>query len=87
MRTFYRSLMEEFEARIVDLRPREAYLAIRRTALDLARGGATILAQLQVPVVGNAGRRSPALLNDIQRGYSAHSRGGTKRRLGLPFAS
>lgn len=52
MRTLYEFIAAEFETRIADLRPTDAYVATRQLALELAgKGFSEINAQFAIPSV------------------------------------
>jgi hypothetical protein len=75
--TFYESLAAEFETRIADLRPTDAYVATRHLALDLAKEGfSEINAQLSIPATpGGQGKRSTLLLKELERAYGLYACG------------
>jgi hypothetical protein len=73
-RDFYESIAAEFETRIADLHPTEAYATIRQTALNLAKGGSAIGAQLQTPDDRSAGRSNGLLFERWVPGAAAKRR-------------
>jgi len=83
MPTFYNSLAAEFEQRIADLRPTDAYSTLRQTALKFAKGGLEIIEQLGIPVNVNTGKRKSGLVNKLERAYSLYTSGALQDALEL----
>lgn len=77
MNTFYESVATEFETRIAELRPMDAYVAIRQLALNLVKEGfSSIPARLAIPVTPcGQGKRRTLLLKELERAYGLYARG------------
>ncbi|MHB8974406.1 MAG: hypothetical protein ACYC3X_26265 [Pirellulaceae bacterium] len=77
MNNFYENSAAEFETRIADLRPTDAYLAVREIAFYLAENGFVALpARFAIPAApGGMGKRSVLLLKDLQQGYGLYGKG------------
>jgi hypothetical protein len=77
MNTFYEFLATEFETQIADLRPTDAYVAIRQQAYNLAKYGfSSIPERLAIPITPiTPGSRDSLLLNELQQAYGLYAQG------------
>jgi hypothetical protein len=78
VRSFYNSLLADFETRLANLQPTEAYTALRKIAQVMAQPSTDLAALLRSPVWSSPRQRSGRLLDDLSHAYGLYSNGAER---------